>query len=65
MKMKAIVLFKEGYEEVEALCTVDVLRRANVECDMVGMDSIEVVSSHNIKMIVIILLKKILLIFYF
>lgn len=47
--MKAIVLFKEGYEEVEALCTVDILRRANVECEMVGMDSIDVVSSHNIK----------------
>lgn len=48
--MKVIVLFKEGYEEVEALGTVDVLRRANVECEMIGMDSIEVVSSHNIKM---------------
>lgn len=47
--MKAIVLFKDGFEELEALSVVDVLRRAQVSCDMVGMDSLEVVSSHQIK----------------
>ena len=46
--MRAIVLFKEGYEEVEALGTVDILRRAKIQCDMVGMDDIEVKSSHDI-----------------
>ena len=35
---KAIVLFKDGFEELEALSVVDVLRRANMECLMVGMD---------------------------
>ena len=47
--MKAIVLFKEGFEELEALSVVDVLRRADVKCEMVGMDSMEVTSSHGIK----------------
>lgn len=46
--MRVIVLFKEGYEEVEALSTVDVLRRAGVTCDMVGMDGLNVKSSHDI-----------------
>ena len=46
--MRVIVLFKEGYEEVEALSTVDVLRRAGVRCDMVGMDDLNVKSSHDI-----------------
>lgn len=46
--MKVIVLFKEGYEEVEALSTVDVLRRAGVTCIMVGMDDLNVKSSHDI-----------------
>lgn len=45
---KAIVLFKDGYEEIEALSVVDVFRRANVECLMVGMDKDEVTSSHQI-----------------
>lgn len=47
--MKAIVLFKEGFEELEALSVVDVLRRADVKCDMLGMDSMEVTSSHGVK----------------
>ena len=47
--MKAIVLFKEGFEELEALSVVDVLRRADVKCDMLGMDSMEVISSHGVK----------------
>lgn len=46
--MKAYVLFKDGFEELEALSVVDVLRRANVTCIMVGMDKLEVTSSHGI-----------------
>lgn len=47
--MKAIVLFKDGFEELEALSVVDVLRRAKVTCEMIGMDSLVVTSSHQIK----------------
>ncbi len=46
--MRVIVLFKEGFEEIEALSPVDVLRRAGVKCDMVGMDELYVKSSHDI-----------------
>lgn len=46
---KVAVLFHDGFEEIEALSVVDVMRRGNVECTMVGMDKIEVTSSHQIK----------------
>ena len=45
---KIAVLFKDGYEEIEALTPVDILRRANVSVDMIGMDSKQVKSSHQI-----------------
>lgn len=47
--MKAVVLFKDGFEELEALSVVDVLRRAQKECVMVGMDDMKVTSSHGIE----------------
>lgn len=37
---KVAVLFHDGFEEVEALSVVDIMRRANVECTMVGMDKL-------------------------
>lgn len=49
MKMKAAVLFKDGFEELEALSVVDVLRRAQLTCLMVGMDAMSVKSSHGIE----------------
>ncbi|MFR1297015.1 MAG: hypothetical protein ACLSBH_17215 [Coprobacillus cateniformis] len=37
--MKAMMCYlKRGFEELEALSVVDVLRRADVKCDMLGMD---------------------------
>lgn len=45
---KIAVIFKDGYEEVEALTPVDILRRANVQVDMIGMDGQQVKSSHQI-----------------
>lgn len=46
--MKVAVCFATGYEEVEALSTVDVLRRGKVDTVMVGIDGKTVVSSRNI-----------------
>lgn len=34
---KTIMLFAEGFEEVEALTAVDLLRRAEIGCDMVAV----------------------------
>ena len=46
--MKTVVLFKDGFEELEALSVVDVLRRGGNECEMIGMDKNEAISSHQI-----------------
>lgn len=45
---KVAVLFHDGFEELEALSVVDIMRRANIECTMVGMNKLEVASSHQI-----------------
>lgn len=47
---KVAVVFADGCEEVEGLSVVDVLRRLNVETDMVGLKSINVLGDHNIKL---------------
>lgn len=46
---KIAVLCKDGFEEIEALTPVDVLRRANVHVDLVGMDDLKVTSSHKLQ----------------
>lgn len=43
------LFFAEGYEEVEAIAVVDVLRRAACEVTMVGIDAMKVKSAHNIE----------------
>ena len=48
---KAAVLLAEGFEEVEALTIVDVLRRCDVEVDVVGVDGKPVVGAHGVKVI--------------
>ena len=48
--MKNIVIFlADGFEEVEALVPIDVLRRANFNVLLCGLDKKEVTSTHNIK----------------
>ncbi|MGL4363402.1 MAG: DJ-1 family glyoxalase III [Cellulosilyticaceae bacterium] len=46
--MKVVVFFGTGYEEVEALAVVDVLRRGGVETVMAGVTDQEVCSARNI-----------------
>lgn len=46
---KAIMLFADGYEEVEALMTADLLRRGGVDLKLVSItDQMEVTGSHKI-----------------
>lgn len=46
---KTAILFAPGYEEVEALTVVDLLRRADILCDIVALDGGETVTgSHGI-----------------
>lgn len=44
------VLFAEGFEEVEALAPVDILRRAGLEVVMCGVGGKEIIGSHGIKL---------------
>ncbi|MEG2789474.1 MAG: DJ-1/PfpI family protein [Romboutsia sp.] len=46
---KILVLLADGFEEVEALTIVDVLRRGNVNCDMCSIGSDYVKGAHNIE----------------
>ena len=46
---KTAILFASGYEEVEALTVVDLLRRAKIGCDIISVaDSGQVTGSHGI-----------------
>ena len=45
---KVAVILANGFEEIEALTVVDVLRRANITCHMVGFEA-RVTGSHAIQ----------------
>lgn len=46
---KALIFLAPGYEEVEMLTVVDMLRRAEIQIDMISItDTLEVTSSHNV-----------------
>ena len=45
---KVAVILADGFEEIEALTVVDVLRRANITCHMVGFEA-RVTGSHDIQ----------------
>lgn len=45
---KVAVILANGFEEIEVLTVVDVLRRANISCDMVGFEE-QVTGSHDIQ----------------
>lgn len=45
---KIMVFLANGFEEIEALTVVDILRRANLTCDMIGLEDIYVKGAHDI-----------------
>ena len=45
---KVAVLLAEGFEEIEALTVVDVLRRAKITCEIVSIEEKSVKGAHNI-----------------
>ncbi|OUQ58816.1 DJ-1 family protein [Tyzzerella sp. An114] len=52
MSKKVFVFLAEGFEEIEALTPVDLLRRAGIVCTTVSIgDSLEVIGSHGIKVV--------------
>ena len=50
MTKTAAVMIAPGCEEIEALTPVDALRRLGVKVDMVGLESIDVMGAHGIKL---------------
>lgn len=46
--MKTLIILAEGFEEIEALSVIDVMRRAHVICDICSLDGEFVTGSHNI-----------------
>lgn len=46
--VKVAVILADGFEEIEALTPVDVFRRANIDCDMLGLVGEKVIGSHAI-----------------
>lgn len=49
---RVAVFFAPGFEEIEGLSVVDLLRRAHITCDMISITSDTfVVGSHNIRLI--------------
>ncbi len=46
--MRAAVLCMNGFEEVEGLTVVDMLRRLSIDCDIVGKEKL-ITGSHNIR----------------
>ena len=52
MAKKAAIFFATGYEECEALITVDIARRAGIDISMVSVTGVKtVVSSHNVPVV--------------
>ena len=45
---KILVPLAEGFEEIEAMCIVDVLRRADLEVIIAGLDEVRVRGAHGV-----------------
>ena len=46
---KVAVMLADGFEEIEALTVVDVLRRAKIRCDMISIQNEYVKGAHSIE----------------
>jgi len=48
MPKRAVIVFAKGFEEIEAVTPADILRRAGVSVELVGLDGMEVTGAHGI-----------------
>ena len=50
--MKVMVPLADGFEEIEAFSVIDILRRAGIEVDVVGVIGTVIKSSHGVRVMV-------------
>lgn len=48
---KVAVIFADGFEEIEGVSIVDVLRRGGVEAHVVGLDKLPITGTHGVKFV--------------
>ena len=48
---KVAVIFADGFEEIEGVSVVDVLRRGGVEAHIVGLDKLPITGAHGVKFV--------------
>jgi len=46
--MQVFVVIANGFEEMEAVISIDILRRAGLDVKIIGLDKITLIGSHNI-----------------
>ncbi len=51
MKKRALVIFAEGFEEIEAITPVDILRRCGIDVVTAGLGGTEIKSARGVKII--------------
>ncbi|MCP4665846.1 MAG: DJ-1 family protein, partial [Deltaproteobacteria bacterium] len=51
MSKKVLVPIAEGTEEIEAVCIIDVLRRAGAEVIVASVDGLQVTASRGVKLV--------------
>ena len=51
--MRALVILADGFEEIETVAVVDILRRANIDTILVALkkDTVHVVGSHQLRLV--------------
>ncbi len=50
-RKRVALLLAPGYEELEAVTVVDILRRAEIECDIIGVQDGPIPSARNVKIL--------------